>query len=392
MREAKPFCVEYPMRLTSQFDTVKITLYCDWLYIHPFCAVKYGMIVAKFGGTAVTPRNLIYLKRIVTEHHLAVVVSAVGREYKDDVKATDLLLQYHESRDQQAWEFIADKYRRLAEVNGIAVDVDAMLSDARSRAALYDRDYCASLGEELSARIVAAFLDADYVEAERVVRFANGDLDAEQTFSNVRAAFCDGKRHVMGGFYGGCDGGRRTFSRGGGDVTGAIVAAALDASLYENWTDVNGVCVADPASVHNVSTVLSMSYAEMRMLSLAGAEVLHPDAVTPCETRGIPIKIGNFFHPQSASTLISFCPSVDKLLSVAEKISDSCVETTALHSYPMWQVLQRVSGFARSYTRELNISDRRYTVEPQINIEFRDKVVRVRSSESVLVPLYRALI
>ncbi len=352
------------------------------------------MIVAKFGGTAVTPRNLIYLKRIVTKNHCAVVVSAVGREYKDDVKVTDLLLDYYETGNQQAWATIADKYRRLVEVNGIAVDVEALLSDARLRAASCNREYCASLGEELSARIVAAFLGTSYVEAENVIRFdEKGVLDAAQTYSNVRDVFCDGKQHVLGGFYGGGINGRKTFSRGGGDVTGAIVAAALNASLYENWTDVNGVCVANPAKVHNVATVAGMSYAEMRMLSLAGAEVLHPDAVAPCQSCAIPIRIGNFFNPDGADTLVTNCPSYYKLLSVAEKEESKFFVTTVLHSCPLWEMAHRLECFLKQSTHELHLENKSYSVDSDIlRVELSEHTVRLYSRHSILNSLYGYLI
>ncbi len=353
--------------------------------------VQYGMIVAKFGGTAVTPRNLIYIKRIVTEAHRAVVVSAAGKEFKEDEKVTDLLLKFYDERDERLWQKVASKYRRLVEVNGISVDAEALLTDARARALRFDRQYCASLGEEISARIVSAFLCADYVEAEKVIRFdEKGELLVEQTYDAIRAAFDGDNRRVMGGFYGGCSaGGRRTFSRGGGDVTGAIVAAALCATLYENWTDVNGVCVANPAKVHNVATVSGMSYAEMRLLSLAGAEVLHSDAVAPCEQRAVPIRIGNFFNPDGASTLISHCPSQDKLLSVAEKAVEGGYVVTVLHSFPLWQITRLMSIFFKQNTRELHFFDKSCSVDPDVaQVELSDRVVRVFSRRSLLNALY----
>lgn len=350
------------------------------------------MIVAKFGGTAVTPRNLIYVKRILTEAHGAVVVSAVGKEFKEDRKATDLLLAYRARPDDGIWRQIADKYRRLAEVNAVDVDVDALLKDAQRRALLHDGQYCASLGEELSAKITAKFLGADYVEAEDVVRFdENGALLVEETYSNIRTAFDGGKLSVMGGFYGGTVCGRHTFSRGGGDVSGAIVAAALNASLYENWTDVSGVCIADPAKIHNVASVEGIGYSEMRLLSRSGAEVLHPDAIEPCERLGIPIKIGNFYCPDGASTLVSRCPSRCRLLSVAEKAADGVFVTTVLHSYPQWQMARLISHFLHSQTSELRFFNVGYTVEPDISAEFADHIVRLTSRVSILDPLYNSL-
>lgn len=363
------------------------------MYKQRFAVVKYGMIVAKFGGTAVTPRNMIYVKRIVNEAHGAVVVSAVGKEFKEDVKVTDLLLAYFDTRDETLWATIADKYRRLVRFNGIAVDIGALLDDAHSRALSFDRQYCASIGEELSARIASCFLNIDYAESAEIVRFdETGVFLADETCANVRSVLSRG-RHVLGGFYGGySNGGRRTFSRGGGDVTGAIVAAALDATLYENWTDVNGVCVANPSRVHNVATVAGMSYREMRMLSLAGAEVLHPDAVAPCERRAVPIRIGNVFNPNGASTLISPCQSCDKLLSVAEKAVEEGYLTTVLHSYPDWIILRKIGEFSKSCTKELHFFDRVSCVNPVIkSVYLAQNVLRIVSSRSILTDLYKFL-
>ena len=355
--------------------------------------IKYIMIVAKFGGTAVTPHNFLYVKRIVTDAHIAVVVSAVGKEFKEDVKVTDMLLNYFDMRDETIWQTVADKYRRLVYVNGIDVDVESLLSDAKRRALTYDKWYCASLGEELSARVTAAYLKRNYIEAEKVLRFdCKGELLIEETYANICSAFSD-NGGVMGGFYGGNAGGRRTFSRGGGDVTGAIVAAALNAALYENWTDVNGVCIADPAKVSNVATVDEISYREMRLLSLSGAEVLHPDAIAPCEERGIPIKIGNFFNPNGASTRVGFCPSRCKLLSVTEKKVGHAVVTTVLHSYPKWQIVSCISQFLHAATDKMYFFDDDFCIDPDISsLEFADNIVKLYSGESILKPLYKFLI
>ncbi len=350
------------------------------------------MIVAKFGGTAITPRNLKYVKSIVANGCGAVVVSAIGREFKEDTKATDLLLNYFDSGDETFWQAFADKYRRLATANAIDTDAEALLADAHSRALRFDRAYCASLGEELAARLAAKFLGATYVEAADTVRFdGDGALLRDETYSRLKAAFCSGKRTVMGGFYGGCANGRSTFSRGGGDVSGAIVAAATEAALYENWTDVSGVCVADPVKVHNVATVDGLSYRQMRLLSRAGAEVLHPDAVAPCEERGIPIRIGNFFDPDGASTLVSNCPSFARLLSLAEKKANGIVVTTALHSYPLWQATEIVSRFLRSQTSELHFGENFCPVDPEISVRFEDHIILFYSKRPILSDVYRFL-
>ena len=351
------------------------------------------MITAKFGGTSITARNLFHIKEIVTPFHSCVVVSAIGKEHFADTKVTDLLREYYVTRSPDIWQQIADKYRRLVEVNGIDVDVEQLLENAHSRALSYDEAYCTSLGEELSAKIVARYLDAHYVEAEQVVRFAGGKLLRGVTNTNAKKAFSGANLGVIGGFYGGSDSGRATFSRGGSDVTGAILAAALGSTLYENWTDVNGVCVANPARVQGVETISSMSYSEMLLLSKSGAEVLHPDAVAPVEKKGIPIKIGNFLNPYGASTLISACPSQSKLLSIAEKHASGKFLTTVLHTYAQWQMSALISDFLRSYTKTVKFFDRSAEVTQLCvySVELSPNLARITTDVSILNSLYKAL-
>ena len=304
------------------------------------------MIVAKFGGTAVTPQNLHCIKNILTPAHGCVVVSAIGREHPTDTKVTDLL-KSHFQCDAAAWEKIADKYRRLVAVNGVDIDVESLLHSAFYRSRRYDLAYCMSLGEELSAKIVAAFLRRPYLEADRLIVFRNGRLARTETFRRIRDAVSQGFTGVVGGFYGGAILGnspRQTFSRGGGDVTGAIFAAATHSTIYENWTDVCGVCLADPKSVSGAVTVQNLSYHEMRMLADCGAQVLHPQSVSYVEKYGIPIKIGNYLNPQGASTLVSNCPSGLPLLFATEKVTNDAYRTTVLSNLPTHEVVEVLSA------------------------------------------------
>lgn len=305
------------------------------------------MITAKFGGTAVTPNNLQFIKSIITPQHNAVVVSAVGREFPNDDKTTDLLIDYYNTGSDEAWNKISAKYKKLVERNSIDVDIDKLLYSAKSRARAFDLDYCKSLGEELSAKVVAKFLDADYVEAQDAIVFGKSKLNTKQTLINLKSVFEGGNLSVIGGFYGGWSSGRKTFSRGGSDVTGAYVAAATNAALYENWTDVYGVCAANPTVVSNVKTISTMSYDEMRALSLGGAEVLHPDAVLPVQKLSIPIRIGNFFNPQGDSTIVCNCASNNGLLSITEKKVCGKTVVTILHNYRLCHVLKVLAEFLR---------------------------------------------
>lgn len=310
------------------------------------------MITAKFGGTAVTAQNLHCLKSILTPSHKCIVVSAVGREYPQDDKTTDLLSR-HFKGDPLAWDKICQKYRRLVEVNGVQIDVDKMLANAKRRSRAFDLAYCMSLGEELSAQIVAKFLNAQYVEAQDVVVFSGNRLAVSATFANVKNAFSGLSCGVLGGFYGGlisksakntrltqANAPRQIFPRGGGDITGAICAAATDSTLYENWTDVYGVCLADPKRVGGVSTAPNLSYSEMRLLAENGANVLHPQAVNYVAKRAIPIKIGNYLNPQGASTLVSNCPSGLPLLLATESFLKGAYRTTVLYTLPVGKAVQ----------------------------------------------------
>ncbi len=278
-----------------------------------------------------TAQNFGCLKQILTQDHRCVVVSAVGKEHPTDQKTTDLLIA-HYNGDGDAWKKIAQKYKKLVSVNGVEVDVERLLHDAKQRSLQGSLAYCMSLGEELSAKIAAKYLKCAYIEAEGYVCFDSfGKLQWKQTKNNLKSLFQGLERGVIGGFYGGSTNGRQVFSRGGSDVTGAICALATSSSLYENFTDVNGVCVANPKVVPFAETVANLSYAEMYLLAQSGAEVLHPDAVRFAQKRAIPIRVANYLNVNAADTLVSNCPSKKAFLSVTQREIDGKTVTTVLH-------------------------------------------------------------
>lgn len=349
------------------------------------------MITAKFGGTAVTPSNLKYLKQCITPFHKCVVVSAVGKEHARDVKTTDLLKAFYVERDDKYWAQITDKYRRLVEVNGVDIDVDSVLCNARERALNYSLEYCMSLGEELSAKVVSKYLSATYIEAEQIVRFGERSLRFKTTIENIRRAFEGVGLVVTGGFYGGDNKSRRIFSRGGSDITGSLCAVACNSSLYENWTDSYGVCVCNPAKIFDVATVDSLSYDEMFSLSRAGAEVLHPDAVKPCREHGIPIKIGNFYNPFGASTLVSNCPSGKSVLAVVEREDgQGNVVTTIAHNLSKGRLAGLLSGFFQENLQLSSAFSRAYFTEKNAIHSFAcdSMVATITSNKSIVAPLY----
>lgn len=262
----------------------------------------FVMFVCKFGGTALSDaQNVKKVIKIIKSDKARrfVVVSAMGKAYVKDRKVTDVLcdcfFELNETGSMKSWDFVANKYLSLAEKLDAPVDMRALLKNVREQilAAPY-RDFVVSRGEYLSAKLLSAALGFRYIEAAEVVRFfPDGALNlAESERLLAESAKNCSKGCVMGGFYG-SDGMRTvTFPRGGSDISGAVAAAALNAEIYENWTDVDGFFAADPSMVFSPRLVPCLSYEQLRILSSLGARVLHSDSVLPVCAKNIPIKIG----------------------------------------------------------------------------------------------------
>jgi aspartate kinase len=273
-----------------------------------------GEIVAKFGGTSVaTAAQLRKVKAIIASdpRRRVVVVSAPGKAHAKDTKITDLLYLAHQlaAKGQPlgaVWDTIQGRF--LGIVKELALDLDLLpaLTEAKAKIeAGSTPDYAASRGEAIHGRIVAALLGATYVDAADVVSFDRaGRLDPKTDAAIAKRCAGPG-RFVVPGFYGSAhDGSVKTFSRGGSDVTGAIVARALGVTLYENWTDVSGVLMTDPRVVPEARPIKEITYRELRELSYMGASVLHEEAVFPVRDRGIPINIRNTDRPDDPGTMI----------------------------------------------------------------------------------------
>ncbi len=273
-----------------------------------------GMKVAKFGGTSVaTAAQLLKVKAIVDADPARrfIVPSAPGKATSSDTKITDLLYlaqQLGAKRQPlgQVWEQIAGRFLTIVAELGVALDLAPELAATRKRIESgASPDYAASRGEAIHGRVVAALLGAEYVDAAEVVAFDRaGRLDAK-TFTLIAQRCAGPGRYVIPGFYGATPTGEiKTFSRGGSDVTGAVVANALDVSLYENWTDVSGVLMTDPRVVPEAKPIVEITYRELRELSYMGASVLHEEAVFPVRDKGIPINIRNTNKPDDPGTMI----------------------------------------------------------------------------------------
>ena len=270
--------------------------------------------VLKFGGSSMASAAQYAKVKSIVEADPArtvVVVSAAGKRTPEDHKVTDLLylchahMRYGVSCDS-VFSMISARYLEIRDDLGLSTDLESEL--ARIRDGLEDdisEDALASRGEYLSARLMADYLGFDFVDATEWLRFRmDGTVDQEFSYAALQR-LAEGRKIVIPGFYGlGADGNIRTFSRGGSDITGALAAAALDAEIYENWTDVSGILMADPRIVENPEPIPRVTYAELRELSYLGAQVLHEDTIFPVAEKNIPLNIRNTNDPTHPGTII----------------------------------------------------------------------------------------
>lgn len=272
-------------------------------------------IALKFGGSSLASAEQYRKVAAIIRADPArryIIASAPGKRTSADTKITDALYQVYElAKDggdfTPVLDSIAERYRGIASELGVKFDVDAEIARIRRRIETSpERDYLASRGEYLGSRLLAAFLEVPFVDAEKTVVFReNGALDPEATNKALGQALIGLARAVIPGFYGADRNGViHTFSRGGSDVTGALVARAVRASLYENWTDVSGMLMGDPRIIEKPAGIAHISYRELRELSYMGATVLHEDAVFPVRSAGIPINIRNTNRPDDPGTMI----------------------------------------------------------------------------------------
>jgi aspartate kinase len=273
--------------------------------------------VLKFGGSSVADAAQIKKMRSIVEadpERRYVVVSAPGKRYSGDSKITDLLIMLKAVIDnnipyEPLMAPIKERYMTIANDLGIDVDLDAEFALIRKNIENNcSGNYIVSRGEYLSARLVSAYLGYDFIDTESLVLFDNkGRLLVEETNNALAAALKQHERAVLPGFYGSYakNGEICLFSRGGSDVTGSLVARAAEAEVYENWTDVSGMLMADPRIVDDPLPIKDISYMELRELSYMGASVMHEDAVFPARMSDIPINIRNTNQPEDPGTVIS---------------------------------------------------------------------------------------
>lgn len=279
-----------------------------------------GVKVAKFGGSSVADALQIEKIRNIIENDediKYVVVSAPGKRFSEDSKVTDLLYLCkthieHKIPYEQIFQVICDRFMAV-EVNlDVDIDLEHEFEEIkRNLEAGASADYIASRGEYLNAMIIAAYLGYDFVDAAKIVKFdEKGRFMEELTDKAIRKELANHEKAVIPGFYGSkIDGSVKTFSRGGSDITGSIIARAVGADMYENWTDVSGFLMADPRIVKDPKPISTVSYKELRELSYMGASVLHEDAIYPARVANIPINIRNTNRPEDPGTIITAEPA-----------------------------------------------------------------------------------
>lgn len=271
--------------------------------------------VVKFGGSSLADAN--QFRKVVAiikaeESRRYVVASAPGKRNNDDIKVTDMLISLatlsEEGKDtEEVFENIRKRFSSIIEDLGVEFDLETELKVIKENVkGLASRDYLASRGEYLNSKILAAFLGYDFIDAADCVFFdEQGVFDAEKTNRILSKTLKNHQRAVMPGFYGTAfDGKVKTFSRGGSDISGSILARAAKADIYENWTDVSGMLMADPRCVKDPIGIDTITYRELRELSYMGASVLHEDAIFPVRVAGIPINIRNTNAPEDRGTWI----------------------------------------------------------------------------------------
>ena len=271
--------------------------------------------VVKFGGSSLASAQ--QFKKVgeiihADKERKYVVPSAPGKRFSNDTKVTDMLYGCYrlaEAGKDFKKELAAIEARYQEIIDGLALtltlteEFKVIEKDFKAKAG---ENYAASRGEFLNGKIMAAYLGYEFIDAAEVIRFKeNGDFDSEVTNQILKERLDGVERAVIPGFYGAYENGVvKTFSRGGSDITGSIVARAIKADVYENWTDVSGILVADPRIIDNPEPIDIVTYRELRELSYMGFSVLHEDAIFPVRREGIPINIRNTNKPEDEGTWI----------------------------------------------------------------------------------------
>ena len=274
------------------------------------------MKVVKFGGSSMADAGQYRKIRdilLADPQRKVVIVSAAGKRFSGDHKLTDLLYLCHAHVQygvdcSSIFEMIANRYLDIRDELGLDLQLEPEFLALKERidAKEVTQEELVSRGEYFSAKLMAAYLGFQFVDAADWIKFKmDGTVDQDASYDALRHHVVEGYGAVIPGFYGTMpDGTIHTFSRGGSDITGALAAAALDADVYENWTDVSGILMADPRIVENPQAIPEVTYDELRELSYSGAQVLHEDCIFPVREKNIPVNIRNTNAPEEPGTMI----------------------------------------------------------------------------------------
>ena len=319
--------------------------------------------ITKFGGSSVANATQFAKVKQIIESDSArrfVVVSAQGREHKNDNKVTDLLylieahikysVDYH-----PLFQLIEDRFLTMKRELNLTYPIENDLEELKQRLnKTISTDYLVSRGEYLTAKLMAEYLGFPFLDAKDIIIFRyNGKIDFDATRLRLKEYMQKHDRFVMPGFYGALpDGTIKIMSRGGSDITGSILADILDADMYENWTDVSGILMADPRIVSNPKRIDTITYSELRELSYMGASVLHEEAIFPVKEKNIPINILNTNHPEEGGTIIlekDDKPSAQLITGIAGKKNFTVIAIYKNHMSDEIGIIRKALEVCESY-------------------------------------------
>jgi len=320
------------------------------------------LVVAKFGGSSVANTSQFQkVKAIVEakENRKVIIVSALGKKEKNDSKITDLLyllhahLRYSVPYDN-VFSMIKNRFCNIKEELQLKIDLESEFNQlAKELNKELSMEYLASRGEYITAKMVAEYLGYTFVDAKDLICFDySGLVNDKETEKAINEAYQKYHKIVIPGFYGAYPNGTiKTFSRGGSDITGAIVAKALGATVYENWTDVSGILMADPKVIDNPKRINQITYNELRELSYMGASVLHEETVFPVQEGNIPINILNTNEPENPGTIITEnCDDNSQIITgIAGKKHFTSFTVTKTHNADKLSVLRAVLNVFDKY-------------------------------------------
>ena len=352
--------------------------------------------VTKFGGSSMADAGQYRKVRdiiLADKGRRVVIVSAAGKRRKDDHKITDLLYLCHAHTQygvdcSQIFDIITARYLEIRDELGLSLPLEQEFAELKKRLDKKNisQDEVVSRGEYFSAKLMAAFLGFEFVDAADWIYFRlDGTVDTERSYEALQG-LVHGSGVVIPGFYGTMpDGHIKTFTRGGSDITGALAAAALDADVYENWTDVSGILMADPRIVDDPQSIPEVTYDELRELSYAGAQVLHPGTIFPVRAKDIPVNIRNTNDPDAPGTMIQ------------EKFDTDSDPDRVITGITGKKDFSIITMFKRGMTNQVGVLRRVLSVLERHNISVDfvpngiDNVSLVMPTETIAPHLYKVL-